>query len=277
MTRPPSWNRGPTLAVAPLVAALAFAAPARAQDAAAPPAAAPAPTSELLAQAVAEQARADQEALSSQERVSELDDETQKLLAQYRTALGERDSIEAYSDQLKVQIQSQLDDIASIERQLAEVDTTAREVVPLTLKMLDTLAEFVELDVPFLIEERRHRVKNLQDVVTRADVTLSEKYRRVVEAYQIEMEYGRTLEAYEGQIGEGDAARTVQFLRVGRVALLYQTLDGSETGYWDADGRSWVVNNDYRRSFEHGVAVAKKQSAPDLIRVPVHAPKESET
>ena len=276
MTRPPSPTRGSTLAVALLAVAFAFAAVSRAQDAAAPPPAAPAtPPSQLLAAAVDEQARADKEAVSSQERVSELDDETQKLLAQYRTALGEKESIEAYSEQLKVQVQSQLEDIASIERQLDEVETTAREVVPLTQKMLDTLGAFVELDVPFLIEERRNRVKTLQEIMDRADVTLSEKYRRVVEAYQIEMEYGRTLEAYDGHLGEGEGARTVQFLRVGRVALLYQTLDGNETGYWDADSKSWAVNDDYRRAFEHGVGVAKKLTAPDLIRVPVHAPKES--
>jgi len=276
MTRPPSPARGSTLAVALLAVAVAFATTATAQDAAAPPAAPPpTPPSQLLAAAVAEQARADKEAESSQERVSELDDETQKLLAQYRTALGEKDSIDAYSEQLAVQVQSQVEDIASIERQLEEVDTTAREVVPLTIKMLDTLETFVDLDVPFLIEERRKRVKTLQELMNRADVSLSEKYRRVVEAYQIEMEYGRTLEAYEGRIGEGDAARTVQFLRVGRVALLYQTLDGGETGYWDMDDRNWVVDNDYRRAFEHAAAVAKKQSAPDLIRVPVHAPEES--
>lgn len=276
MTRPPSPTRGSTLAVALLAAAFAFAAVSRAQDAAAPPAAPPpTPPSQVLAAAVDEQARADKEAVSSQERVSELDDETQKLLAQYRTALGEKESIEAYSEQLKTQVQSQLEDIQSIERQLTEVETTAREVVPLTQKMLDTLASFVELDVPFLIEERRNRVKSLQDIMERADVTLSEKYRRVVEAYQIEMEYGRTLEAYDGHLGEGEGARTVQFLRVGRVALLYQTLDGNETGYWDADSKSWAVDDDYRRAFERGVGVAKKLTAPDLIRVPVHAPKES--
>jgi uncharacterized protein (DUF3084 family) len=224
---------------------------------------------------VTEQARADKEAVGSQERVSELDDETQKLLAQYRTALGEKDSIQAYSEQLAIQVQSQVADIESIERQLEEVETTAREVVPLTQKMLDTLENLVELDVPFLIEERRKRMQSLQSVMARADVSLSEKYRRVLEAYQIEMEYARTLEAYEGRLGDGADARTVQFLRVGRVSLLYQTLDGSETGYWDAKNRSWVPANDYRRAFEQGIGVAKKLTAPDLIHVPVPSPKRS--
>lgn len=277
MTRPPFPIRGSTLAVALLVVAFGFAATAHAQQAQQQPAPAPVPGDEALVAAVAEQSRADREAAKSQERVSELDDETQKLLAQYRTALGEKDSIEAYSDQLRIQIQSQVEDIESIERQLEEVETTAREVLPLTIKMLDTLANFVDLDVPFLLEERRHRVNNLQAIMNRSDVTLSEKFRRVVEAYQIEMEYGRTLEAYEGRLGEGESERTVQFLRVGRVTLLYQTLDGSETGYWDQANRRWVIDDHYRRAFEHGLGVALKRTAPDLIRVPVPAPKEEQS
>src|SRR4030095_2107472 len=111
--------------------------------------------------------------------------------------------------------------------------------------MLDTLKQLVELDVPFLLEERRARVAKLEKEIDRADVSLSEKYRRVVEAYQIEMEYGRTIDSYDGRLGDGADARTVQFLRIGRTALLYQTLDGNETGYWDANGKSWVVDNDY--------------------------------
>jgi hypothetical protein len=272
MTRPPASSRWPAIA-----AALVFVPAALAQEAGQqPPAPAPAARPAVDLQTVAsEQSRADREASAAQERINQVDDETQKLLVQYRTALGEKASIQAYSDQLEVQIQSQLEDIDSIQKQLSEVETTAREVVPLTQRMLDTLAEFVELDVPFLLEERKKRIATLEGVMNRADVTISEKYRRVVEAYQIEMEYGRTLEAYEGRLGEGADARTVQFLRVGRVALLYQTLDGRETGYWDADRRGWVVDNDYRQHFKRAVGVATKLTAPDLVVVPVHAPKET--
>ena len=124
--------------------------------------------------------------------------------------------------------------MASIDQQLRDVETTSREVLPLMQRMLDTLGQFVDLDAPFLLDERKNRVAMLETMMPRADVTLSEKYRRIVEAYQVEMDYGRTLEAYEAKLGDGDDARTVQFLRVGRVALLYQTLDGKETGYWDA-------------------------------------------
>src|SRR5262249_43775831 len=139
-----------------------------------------------------------------------------------------------------------------------------------------TLERFVSLDVPFLAEERRRRIANLKDMMERADVTVSEKYRRVVEAYQIEMEYGRTLEAYEARLGDSADARTVEFLRVGRVALMYQTLDRKETGYWDARKRQWVVDNEYGHAFAKNIEVAKKMRAPDLLVVPVAAPQRVE-
>jgi hypothetical protein len=109
----------------------------------------------------------------------------------------------------------------------------------------------------------------------RADVAISEKYRRIVEAYQVEMDYGRTIEAYEGELaGEAGDPRTVQFLRVGRVTLLYQTLDGHETGYWDVEQKRWVVDDAYAHSFKEGIAVAKKARAPEMLIVPVPAPQE---
>jgi hypothetical protein len=224
---------------------------------------------------VRERVGADEASRASQDRVEGIDDETQKLAAEYRKALADTESYAGYADQLAAQIRSQEEEMASIDRQLRGVETTSREVVPLMQKMLDTLEQFVALDVPFLVEERARRVATLKETMTRADVTFSEKYRRIVEAYQVEMEYGRTIETYEGRLGGGADARTVQFLRVGRVALLYQTLDGKETGYWDAAAKDWVVDGHYAHGFAEGVSVARKTRAPEMLFVPVPAPKES--
>jgi hypothetical protein len=229
-----------------------------------------------LERAIEEQIGVDQEARASQERVDQLDDETQRLLAEYRRALADAESYTTYAGQLEAQVQSQRNEMAEMDRQLLEVETTSREVLPLMQRMLDTLEQFVALDVPFLLEERTRRVATLREMMTRADVAISEKYRRIVEAYQVEMDYGRTIEAYEGQLaGAGADARTVQFLRVGRVTLLYQALDGSETGYWDAGQKGWVVDDAYAHGFKEGVAVAKKARAPEMLIVPVPAPSES--
>ena len=228
-----------------------------------------------LERALEAQLEVDRAARASQQRVDRLDDETQKLLNEYRRALTDAESYTTYASQLEAQVQSQRAELAEIDRQLLEVETTSREVLPLMQNMLDTLEQFVALDLPFLIEERTRRVSTLKQTMGRADVAISEKYRRIVEAYQVEMDYGRTIEAYEGELpGEAGDPRTVQFLRVGRVTLLYQTLDGRETGYFDAVQMRWVVANDYAHGFEEGIAVAKKVRAPEMLIVPVPAPQE---
>jgi hypothetical protein len=230
---------------------------------------------EKLERAIDAQIGVDREARASQERVDRLDDETQKLLNEYRRALTDAGSYTTYANQLEEQVQSQRDELAEMDRQLLEVETTSREVLPLMQNMLATLDQFVALDLPFLVEERTRRVAMLKQMMGRADVAISEKYRRILEAYQVEMDYGRTIEAYEGELaGESGDPRTVQFLRVGRVTLLYQTLDGRETGYWDVDQKRWVADDEYAHSFEEGVAVAKKARAPEMLVVPVPAPQE---
>jgi hypothetical protein len=228
---------------------------------------------EALVAVVEEQSAADREAKLVQERIDQLDDETGKLLGQYRQLLAETESFTAYSAQLGTQVQSQLEEIQNTNNELAEIETTSREVMPLMQKMLDTLGRFVELDVPFLLEERSKRVATLKDMMARADVSVSEKYRRIVEAYVVEMEYGRTIEAYEGKLAGSDE-RTVQLLRIGRVSLLYQTMDGKETGYWDRDKKAWVVDNHYAHAFREGTHVAKKLGAPDILIAPIPAPEE---
>lgn len=220
--------------------------------------------------AINEQVRAEQAAQASQKRIAQLDEEATGMLAEYRQANAEIVGLTAYNDQLAAQVKSQEQELATMTRQLSEIETTSREALPMMQRMVSTLADFVKLDVPFLPEERANRVAGLQDMMTRADVSVSEKYRRIVEAYQIEIEYGRTIEAYQGKVGD----RTVDFLRAGRVALLYQTLDGKETGYWDAEAKTWKRDDSYADAIASGLKVAKKQAAPDFLFVPVSAARE---
>ena len=108
----------------------------------------------------------------------------------------------------------------------------------------------------------------------RADVTHSEKFRRILEAYQIENEYGRTIETYQASLAKSDSPRTVQFLRVGRVVLVYQTLDGQESGVWNQKTRSFeILPPEYSRAITKGMRIALKQAPPDLLRLPLMTPE----
>lgn len=246
----------PAIAVS-LTTSFAFAALATAQT-------------EQIEAVIQEQVKTEQAAIASQTKVAQLDDESSKMLAEYRQITAEAESLKSYNDQLAVQVTSQNDELQQMTRQLEEIATTSREVLPMMNKMLATLEQFVALDVPFLPEERAGRIAGLKEMMGRADVSISEKFRRIIEAYQIEIEFGRTLEAYQGKVDD----RTVEFLRAGRVALMYQTLDGKQTGYWDRGARAWKADNDYHEAVQEGLKVARKQAAPDFVGVALPAPVE---
>jgi len=220
---------------------------------------------------IGEQVKTEQAAIASQKKIEQLDAETTRMLGDYRQMTQEAASLKAYNDELAVQVKSQQEQLQTMSQQLVEIQTTSREVLPMMNKMLSALEQFVKLDLPFLSDERSARVATLKDMMGRADVSTSEKYRRLVEAYQIEMEYGRTVEAYQGKVDD----KTVDFLRAGRVSIMYQTLDGKETGYWDVETAKWVADNSYSDGVKAGLKIARKQSAPDFLTVAIHAPKEA--
>jgi uncharacterized protein DUF3450 len=234
-----------------------------------------APAGAQLNQALTAQAQTDAEAARSQGTINQLRDQAQDAASRYAQAMAEAEQLDKFNRELSAQVDSQREEIASIERQITEIETTNREVQPLMQQMVDTLDQFVKLDVPFYIEERTARVQNLKDMMARADVTISEKYRLILEAYQIELEYGRTLTAYEGRLqSDGANFRTVQFVQLGRVSLMYRTLDGTETGYWNAIEKRWVADPSYADDVELALRVARGDGAPELLTVPVQAPQE---
>ncbi len=228
------------------------------------------PLDNLLAQ----QTASDKAAKAAQDKVDQLDDGTQQMLTKYRRTLEDTASITKYNGHLTEQVVAQRAEISSINAQLATIETTSRDVFPLMEKMVSTLEQFVALDMPFRSEERNKRVATLKGLMDRADVTVSEKYRRILEAYQIEMEYGRTLDSYEYKLGEGDTASLVEVVRLGRVALMYRRPDGKDAGYWDKAEKKWVSDPGMQKDVESALKVAKKQGAPDVLWVQLPAPTE---
>lgn len=227
------------------------------------------------AQDATERALAESEALvreaqGSQQRIEQLDDATREALLRYRQALQQREQLAEYNSRLAAMVTAQKTELQSLEGQLSSIEDTQRELLPLMQRMLGSLEQFVALDLPFLPQERAERIEQLHDLMLRADVSVAEKYRRLIEAYQIESDYGRTLEAWRGSLEQGDSIRVVDYLRLGRVTLFYQSLDGREQGVWDAGSQSWsTLPNSYRRTLQQGLRMARQQQTPMLLRLPL--------
>jgi hypothetical protein len=227
-------------------------------------------TAGALEEAIDTQVNTDQAAQQSQQRIDNLADGTTDMVAEYREVLQQTQSLKAYNDQLETLVSSQRTELTSIAQQLKNIETTQRDIVPLMTQMITVLEQFVMLDLPFLQEERSNRIVALKTMMGRADVSLSEKYRRIMEAYQVETEYGRTIEAYQAGLPTNGDKRTVDFLRIGRTSLYYLTLDGREAGVWDADAQTWqILPDSYLQGVADGLKVARKQLPPDLLVLPV--------
>lgn len=176
-----------------------------------------------------------------------------------------------YDAHMERMLESQAEEIAALEAQLAGIEGTVASLEPLVERMYSELAAFVEADVPFLRSERMERLERLEQLVAQ-EGNVSEKFRRLLEAIQIELEYGRTLGTYSGVLEDG---RPAEFVHVGRVALFYRTVDGRESGYWDATSRAWTIDQDNARAIRDVLAMAKEEVAPDLLILPVPAATEA--
>lgn len=226
---------------------------------------------QVLERSVDTENRITRQAAQTQERINAVDEETRQLLDEYRQVLAETESLRAYNDQMQAVVDNQEEEIVSINEQLEGLEQTNRDVVPLMIEMADALEQLVRADVPFRRQERLDRAESVVEALDRSDITNSEKFRLIIEAHQAELEYGRTMAAYRGALPDG---QQVEFLRIGRTLLFWQSLDGATAGWWNPDSRRFEpLADSYRRPVSDGLAIARNQVAPDLIPLPVPAPE----
>jgi len=230
-------------------------------------------SAQSLNDVISAEKRRTQLAQESQQRIDAVVDETRKKEDEYKRLLKEIEGLQIYNTLLQRQIDGQMLKMDELNESITQVEVINRQIIPAMTRMIDGLKEFVELDVPFLIDERRDRIGKLEDLMAEPDVNVAEKFRKVTEAYQIENDYGRTIEATAGELEIDGQARNVEFLRIGRVAYMYQTPDGAESGVWDQEARRWEAADEHKNQIREGLKIAKKQVAPELLLLPVPAPE----
>ena len=218
-------------------------------------------------------------AVSSQHKIDSLDDNIRDVERKYRVVNKENDGLAVYIEQLDKQLSNQNLELKNIDTSIRQVTLIERQITPLMLRMIESLELFVAADVPFQKQERSARIANLRNLMGRSDVTVAEKYRKVMDAYQKEMDYGRTIKTYRSTIDLAGTAtsekelREVDFLRVGRLSLMFLSLDGQSLGIWDQQAKKWQpLESEYKAKLTTALRIAREQAAPSLIKIPVAAP-----
>lgn len=213
-------------------------------------------------------------AAESQKRIDRIAQETDDLAQEFKAQNKLIDDLRVYNAQMQKQVDAQLGVVAELDRSIEKVTVIERQIQPLIFKMLESLDQFVSLDMPFQLQERKERLNLIRANQDRADISVSEKFRQVLEAYKIESAYGTTIEAYKATLPVGGQDREVSVLRIGRISLMYQTTDGLKSGYWDVSQGQWVeLENSYNADVLKGLRIARDQAAKDIMTVKVKAPE----
>jgi hypothetical protein len=230
----------------------------------------------VFAQSVDDVLQADQRRISlaqaSQERINQVVEGTRSLSDQYRAVNKEIDGLRVYNRLMTAQTNGQQATLDDIALSMDQVDVINRQIFPLMERMIDGLEQSIALDIPFLMDERDKRMETLKETMERSDVSVAEKFRKVLEAYQIENEYGFSSEHYKQSLTIGEATRDYNMLRIGRVGLYFQSDDSQITGHWNQETKQYeVLDNSYRSEIRKGLRMARQLIAPELFLIPVPA------
>ena len=219
-----------------------------------------------------EEARTFAAAAKSQEKINNLYEQSQELFVEYRGVVDETENLKVYNDYVSTLVEDQQRSIDSLQTQIDGIDGVKRGIVPLMFRMIDSLEQFIDLDVPINLDERKARVERLRDVMANSNVTTSEQFRQVIESYQIENQYGGTIQAYQGTLDFEGTEITVDFFNLGRTALLALSLDGKSAWVWNNDTRAWQqLGAEYINPVVIAVRMAKKLLPADLLKLPIKA------
>jgi hypothetical protein len=208
----------------------------------------------------------------SQNKINSIYEQTQDLLGEYRNTVDSAEVLRGYNDHVQRMVDDQKANLASLQKQIDGIDEIKKGVVPLMYKMIDSLEKFIDLDVPMNIERRKERVANLREVMDDSNVNTSEQFRLVLEAYEIEAGYGSVFDAYQAEIDLGGRTLTADFVHMGRIAFVAQSLDAKHSWLWNNETRAWEeLGDEYIKPITSAIQMARKQIPMDLAKLPVFA------
>jgi len=196
--------------------------------------------------------------------------EKDKLQARYRSARAQVEELEKRKEMLARKDAALREQVAELERRIAEAERLEAGLQSVMEETLAGLDAFVGEDLPFLAEERALRIASLEETLAQPDATPADKLRRLLEALQVETEYGDTVETYEQKIDVDGEPVYADIFRLGRLSVFWMTPDGRRVGEYDRVSGRWVeLPERYRKGIRMAVEMAAKQRPVELIRLPV--------
>ena len=159
-----------------------------------------------------------------------------------------------------------------LTREKEETQRIRTELAPFLDALLGRLTSLVAADAPFLSQERNDRLARLTVILDDPDITIAEKYRKMMEALFVEAEYGNTVEVYREKIVVAGTQVLADIFRMGRVALFFLALDRESAGIFDVAENQWHTLDKTRvPAIEAVVEMAAKHRPMEVVVLPIGA------
>jgi len=206
----------------------------------------------------------------TQEKRDAWERKKQELIAQYRSLEAEKDHLVEARNRAEATFAAARKRVEEAERKVRETARIREGLESYLGSVIDRLDEFIRRDLPFLPKERADRIASIRHLLAQPEVPVAEKYRRVMEALQVETEYGRTVEVYKDTIELKGQPVLVGILRLGRLSLFFETPDGRLVGEYNPAKKQWcLLSSSYRRDINKAVEMARRERTIELVRLPI--------
>jgi hypothetical protein len=215
-----------------------------------------------------------QEGAQAQEQITQLATAADNAEGQYLAAQEQIESQRIFLDQQRVFLLSQQNELNALRTQLERVGSIEVDLAPMLLDMYVALEEFINEDLPFQMDVRQERLSNIQTSLGDANISAAERYRLLLNAYEIEMGYGRSLRAYSEEIDVDGVPQAADVLQIGRVALIREI--GGNFDILTQDNREWrPVPGSMAVDVERAFRIAREVTTPEVFTAPLPGPTDA--
>jgi FtsZ-binding cell division protein ZapB len=173
-------------------------------------------------------------------------------------------------EHLTKELEAMQERIADLENQIEAMEKISEKLTPFLYGVYEKMVDSVDQRLPFLQKERSGRLANLKTTLDDPQIVLGEKFRKVMEALFIEAEFGNTVEVNQEKIFLDDEDVLVNVLRLGRISLLFETLDQTTSGYYDLDESQWrILPHSANRDIRIAMEIGSKRRPADVVTLPL--------
>lgn len=197
-------------------------------------------------------------------------DEKRNLMLIYEQLQGNNNRLQDRKDQLQQEMAATHERIKLKEKQLENTEKISTRMMPFLQALVGRMSQQISDDIPFLATERKQRMDRLTHLMKDPEVSVSEKFRKSMEALLVEAEYGSTTEVYQQTIAVDKASTLVNIFRLGRISLFYQTLDQKRCGFYDVATAGWLpLPTVFNRAIKTAIEIAAKRRPVELLTLPL--------